>query len=122
MAGQDWSIKIVPYEGSAGFEPDVPDGQVGQPLQAQNGDLISWNNRTGDAHWPWAIDPDTGQPYPSVEAAQAASMYLSDEIPAWQSSSPAFLTVAPASGCTNLDYICHLHPTEKGQIQIWATV
>ena len=93
----------------------------GQPLQAGDADLISWNNRTGKNHWPWAIDPSTGQPFQTAEAAQAAGLYLSDDVEKWQSSSPAYLTTAPSTGSTTIDYICFHHPDEKGQIIVSAT-
>ena len=124
MAGQDWSIKIVPSGSSAAFQPDIPGSNVGDPLEAGDADLISWNNRTGKNHWPWAIDPTTGEPFTSVEAAQDAGLYLSDEVEKWQSSSPAYPTAAPASGETTIDYICRLHqddPTETGQIIVSAS-
>lgn len=123
MAGQDWSIKIVPSGSSAAFQPNVPGSKVGDPLQAGNADLISWNNRTGSNHWPWAIDPTTGQPFVTAAAAQDAGLYLCDEVEAWQSSTPAYPTTAPASGSTTINYICKLHekaPSEKGQIIVSA--
>lgn len=121
MAGQDWSIMIVSSEGRTQFQPDVPNARPGDPLQAQNGDLISWNNRTARAHQPWAIDPVTGEPYKTADDAKAAKMYLSDEVPAWQSSSPAFPT--PDKGSTTIDYICKLHEDEDetGQIVVSAS-
>lgn len=121
MPGQDWSIKIVPSGKIAAFKPDVPGAHPGDPLQAQDADLISWNNRTGVKHQPWAIDPATDQPFPTAEAAKAAKLYLSDEVDPWQPSGPAYPTVAPATGSTTINYICHLHPDEKGQIIVSAS-
>lgn len=124
MASQDWSIKIVSVDGSAAFQPNVPGAKVGDPLQAQDADLISWNNRTGINHWPWALDPTTGKPFVSVEAAQDAGLYLCDEVEKWQSSSPAYVTAAPAAGSTTIDYICRFHqtdPSETGQIIVSAS-
>lgn len=121
MAGQDWSIMIVTSGGSTQFQPDIPNSKPGDPLQAENADLISWNNRTGENHWPWAIDPTTGEPFTSAAAAQDAGLYLSDEVEKWQSSSPAYVTAAPASGSTTIDYICKLHDDEAGQIIVTAT-
>jgi len=124
MAGQDWSIMIVTKGGSTGFQPDVPGSKFGDPLKTEDADLISWNNRTGKNHWPWAIDPTTGEPFVNAEAAKDADLYLSDEVEAWQSSSPAYPTAAPAAGSTTINYICKLHendPTEKGQIIVSAS-
>ena len=52
MAGQSWSINIVPASGGSGvqFNPDVFGTAPGSPLQAQKGDLVSWNNQTDNDH------------------------------------------------------------------------
>lgn len=50
MAGQSWSINIVPSGNSVQFNPDVYDCAPGSPLQAQKGDLVSWNNQTDNPH------------------------------------------------------------------------
>jgi hypothetical protein len=123
MSGQDWSIKISPASSGSGavFTPDLLGAQPGDPLQTENQDIISWNNRTGDSHWPWALQSN-GQPYASADAAKAAGAYLSDEIPPWESSTPGYVTTAPSVGKTTIDYICKLHPTETGSIIVSATV
>jgi hypothetical protein len=46
MAGQSWSIDIVPSGNSVSLNPDIFGTQPGSPLQAQVGDLVSWNNQT----------------------------------------------------------------------------
>jgi hypothetical protein len=43
---QTWSIKIMPVGDGVRFDPDVFGIEPGQPLKAQEGDLVSWNNRT----------------------------------------------------------------------------
>lgn len=123
MSGQDWSIKISPASSGSGavFTPDLLGAQPGDPLQTENEDIVSWNNRTGDSHWPWALQSN-GQPYPSAAAAKAAGAYLSDEIPAWESSTPGYVTSAPNAGKTTISYICKLHPSETGSIIVSATV
>jgi len=40
--------------GPAAFAPQ--DGGPGQPLEAWDGDTVTWNNTTGDHHWPWPTD------------------------------------------------------------------
>ena len=119
MSGQDWSIKISQPKGSAlaVFTPDLLGMQPGDPLQAGNQDLISWNNTTRDSHWPWAIDATTGQPYQSSQDAKDAGFYLSDEIPAGESSTPAYATTAQTDPFT-IDYICKIHPDETGSIVV----
>jgi hypothetical protein len=116
MSNQDWSIMIVKSGKTVAFQPDFPNSKPGEPLQAGDADLISWNNTTGADHWPWAIDPTTGEPFETAAAAQNASLYLCDNVDAHQSSSPAFLTTAPATGETTINYICRYHTNETGQI------
>ncbi len=50
MAGQNWSINIVPSEKGVQFDPDVYGYAPGSPLKAQKGDLVSWNNQTDNKH------------------------------------------------------------------------
>src|SRR5258708_16451780 len=50
MAGQSWPINIVPASGGVQFNPDVFGVAPGSPLQAQTGDLVSWNNQTDNDH------------------------------------------------------------------------
>lgn len=51
MAGQSWSINIVPSKsGGVAFNPDVFGTEPGSALQAQNGDLVCWNNQTDNPH------------------------------------------------------------------------
>ena len=50
MAGQSWSINVVPSDGGISLNPDVWGVDAGAPLQAEVGDLVSWNNQTdGDS-------------------------------------------------------------------------
>ncbi len=121
MSGQDWSIKITPPTSGnlAVFTPDLIGAQPGQPLQTENMDIVSWNNRTSEAHWPWPLGSD-GQPL-SGEDAKVQGLYLCDEIPEWESSSPGYVTTAPAKGSTTINYICRIHPKETGSIVVSAT-
>ncbi len=118
MANQDWSIKIIQDGSTVAFEPDVIGGQPGQPLQAQNADLVSWNNRTADTHWPWPADANWN-PLPK-EQAQQPGTWLSDEIAPWSPSTPAYLCTAPSSGSTTIQYVCYLHQDERGTIIVSA--
>lgn len=60
MAGQSWSINIVPRGKGVQFNPDVDGAEPGKPLKAQIGDLVSWNNQT-DAHHQIVIE---GEKFP----------------------------------------------------------
>lgn len=90
-----WSIKIVTLPGDiVAFQPDVPGAQPGQALGVSNNDLVTWNNRTNDSHWPHA----EGTP-------------LTADIPAGQVSSPILkVTELP------ITYICKHHEGEQGTI------
>lgn len=119
MPGQDWSITIVPSGTSAAFQPQ--NGQPGQPQQATNADLISWNNRTGQKHQPWPLGPDNQLlPESQITKGSAGCTYLSDPIDPWSSSSPAYLCQAPTSGATVINYACKFHPNERGTIVVSA--
>ena len=112
MAGQSWSIMIT---GSpASFDPDVYRTDPGQPLKAQIGDLVSWNNQTGEAHQIWLTDH---QGTPVRE--------LTDVIAEFTSSFPGYVTqqadISPASTTGTIHYHCSLHPDEKGQITVVAS-
>ncbi|HEY0370999.1 MAG TPA: hypothetical protein VGD79_03315 [Thermoanaerobaculia bacterium] len=112
MSGQDWSIKIVPASSSdlAEFTPN--------PQQAQVSDLLSWNNRTGDKHWPWPTDSDFN--LMSEEEAQKTENWLSTEIPPWESSTPAYVCPDMLPGVTQktLYYACKNHDKEHGTIDV----
>jgi hypothetical protein len=108
-----WVIRIV--DGANPGDPAVFVPQLQPPdadgLLAQAGDLVSWNNRTGDVHQPWPTDAN----------------YLSDEIDPGGSSRPSWFVAQltfpppppppPVSG-TTIYYCCKLHPQERGKITI----
>ena len=135
MSGQEWSITIVSLDNGgdpsipgAAFQPDLMGAKPGDPLQAGNADLISWNNRTSNEHQPWAANAQY-QPLPEnqivkVDANGNSGNYLSDPIPPWQPSTPAYQTYIatdangnPITDPTIIYYVCKNHPeTEHGQI------
>ena len=95
------SIKIVKLaDGTVSFQPDVSGAQPGQPLGANAGDNITWNNRTDEAHWPVAIDPPG---------------FLTNDIPAGEVSEPIFNIEGPVK------YRCQHHPFEQGSIMVPAS-
>jgi hypothetical protein len=76
MSGQSWSIKIT----SNGFEVDAYD-QSGSTLNCQNGDVVSWNNTTGQPQTPIQTDS-------TFRTQQGA---LCAEIAAGKSSTPGYI-------------------------------
>ena len=98
----DWSIKIVQVSpGVAGFLPDVLGAKVGDSLQAQAHDIVTWGNTTADTHQP--VRTDNGQP-------------LCDPIAGGASSTPQF--VVPLAVGDTISYKCAFHQGETGSITI----
>jgi len=96
----DWSIKIQGKP--AVFTPDIDGTKPGTPLKVVQGDIVSWNNTTGDQHFPV---PDN-----STFGAFMAGPINS------HSSSTAYNVTAQAG--TTISYHCKLHPKEQGQIVV----
>ncbi len=100
----DWSVKIVRVTPSvAGFQPDVLGAKVGDTLQAQISDIVTWGNTTGATHQPILVG--TGEP-------------LCDPIAAGGSSTPLYV-VEGAVGDV-ISYRCKFHSQETGSITIVA--
>jgi plastocyanin len=96
----DWSIKIAGKP--AVFTPDIDGVKPGTPLTVVQGDIVSWNNESGDPHFPVPDNP--------AFAAFMRSAVTPDN------SSDAYNVVA-ASG-TTISYHCSLHPNERGKIVV----
>ena len=97
----DWSIKIQGKP--AVFTPDIDGTKPGTPLQVVTGDLVSWNNESGEPHFP--VPDDTASFGVFMTAAITPD-----------NSSPAYNVVA-ASG-TTISYHCSLHANERGKIVV----
>jgi hypothetical protein len=124
----DWSIKILrathpTAQAPAAFVPDLIGKKPGDPLAAQVDDLVTWNNTTSQAHWPWPADQN-GNPLPDAQVSTANGNYLSDKIAAHSSSRPSYdVQLPPSSSATvpaqaTLFYCCKLHPHERGAIVV----
>ncbi|MDX6529960.1 MAG: hypothetical protein QOH41_2250 [Blastocatellia bacterium] len=98
----DWSIKIVPTVSGKGatFVPAV--------LNAQQDDLVGWNNTTKDTHQiGLPNEPTTG----------LAEDFVTNPIPPNESSRPGYDT----ANLGTINYYCLTHPdepTERGQIVV----
>ena len=116
MAGQSWSI-LIKGSNPASFDPDVYGTDPGQPLKAQLGDLVSWNNQTRGTHQIWLTDE---------KGKQLENGKVTDKIAKYKSSFPGYVTQLkdvrpPVSATTKtgtIYYQCSLHPKEKGQIKV----
>jgi hypothetical protein len=119
----DWSIKIVPSGSGSGaaFLPDLHGAQPGDPLHAQQDDLVTWNNTTRDKHQPWPSDVNY-KPLPDASVQRGSADYLSDVISPGQSSRPSYDVAQPGSPSPTtwtVYYVCKLHPdvdSERGRI------
>ncbi len=119
----DWSIRIVPVNasdpaGPAAFSPQ--DGGPGQPLEAWDGDTVTWNNTTGDHHWPWPTDAN----YQPLSVAPGQTAYMTDDIAAGQGSRPIYsVNLGSATPPLLVHYYCKDHPnreSERGIIRVIA--
>jgi hypothetical protein len=100
--GFDWSIKIVPVSpGVAGFQPDVLGAKVGDSLQAQISDIVTWGNTTADIHQP--VRADNGES-------------LCDPIAGGALSTPQFVVEGKVGDV--IKYKCKFHSQETGSITI----
>lgn len=116
----DWSIKIVPSGsgGGAAFVPDVQGAKPGDPLQAMQDDLVTWNNTTNEAHQPWQTD-SAYQPLSEAWVKAHPDLYMSDSIPAGESSRPSYDVSQPGGlpppKAWTIYYYCKAHPTVKSE-------
>lgn len=118
----DWSIKIVNAKDGAAFQPDLKGYDPGDPLPAQQDDLVTWNNRTKEAHWPWQTD-SAYCPLSEEWVKGHSTLYLSDAIPAGRSSRPSYNAAQPEGKPPSwtIYYYCKLHPdreSERGTMQV----
>jgi FtsP/CotA-like multicopper oxidase with cupredoxin domain len=99
----DFSIKIVSAGGGlAGFQPDLPGKNIGDPLSVPPNSIVSWNNQTDDTHQVEMID----------------GSYTSNEILPKYTSRTDYIT--PASG--SISYQCTKHEGETGSIIVQPVV
>lgn len=119
MPQLDWSVQIVSTpEGGAGFMPNLgPGSKVGDPLQAQVDDIVTWGNDTEDTHQPWPVQADGITPVPYPYTGLPAN-YLSDPIEKGGSSTPQFVVTGNVGD--TIKYCCRFHPDERGQISVVA--
>src|SRR5437762_2431653 len=116
----DWSIRIVPASSGRGaaFAPNITGYGPGDPLPVQEGDMISWNNITGDEHQPWPTDSHYNPLSEAEVLPRGGPNYLSDPIPGGDPSRPAFVikqsSVINQPGSSpdswTVYYYCKLHP------------
>jgi hypothetical protein len=110
----DWSIKFIPIKNPtpdrrANFVLDAPGDPPG-PFDVFQGDVVSWNNTTGDQHQPAvykpvpAGNPPAGTPDPIGGLMQP------------HKSSPGY-AVSAAPGMV-IHFCCTQHKGEVGQMEV----
>jgi hypothetical protein len=114
----DWSINIIKTGKGVAFVPDFPGAKQGDPLQATQDDLVTWNNMTDDEHQPWQTDSNY---------TQLAKSNLSAPIPGGQPSDTYDCASPnpkpPAPQTWTVYYSCKNHPdnpNERGTINVAA--
>jgi len=105
-SGQGWSV-IINGE-PATFDPDVFGTDPGNPLKAQIGDLVCWNNQSAQDHQ-LAVTDSTGK-----------ITFTTEVIAAGKSSSPGYVATSSDSNGGTIAYHCVLtgHEGENGQITV----
>lgn len=119
MAGQNWSVTITGGSDTtpASFVPDVyTEGAPQTALQAQNGDIISWNNQTQLTHQPWQTDS-------TYVIGSGANTQLCDPVDSFKSSEPGYcpdVDLGDPPTPATIYYACKTHPNlaEHGQIDV----
>ena len=105
MAGNVWSILIVPGTTLASFVPDVyvpPDQPARTELQAQVNDMVSWNNQTSQEHEIW----------------QTGGGRITEQIEPGTSTTPGNIVTGTPGTTGTIDYYCSIHPEETGSIAV----
>jgi len=107
----DWSIKFIPAKNPspdrrADFELDSPTGKRGANVEVFQGDLVSWNNTTGDPHQPAVFDPVAGAGPPVPPAHPIGGILQKHK------SSPAYAVAAPPGSV--IRFCCTQHKGEFG--------
>lgn len=115
----DWSIKIVKGDdGKTRFVPDQIGAEPGDPLQAYQDDLVSWNNTTAQQHQPWPTDAKY-EPLSGELVKRGNALYMSDPIPGGQSSRPSYGVALPKNPpnqkAWTVYYYCKTHPDEESE-------
>jgi hypothetical protein len=89
----------------ASFDPDVFGTDPGQPLKAQIGDLICWNNQTTAQH--------------RIEVG-GKTVFTTKEIEAYKPSSPGY--VIQNDDPKTISYHCTLHKDQDGKFTENGTI
>jgi hypothetical protein len=119
----DWLVNIVTgASGDAEFVVGLPGARQGQPLQADQDDLVTWNNETDDEHQPWQTDQNYNPL--DTEGPSGLTSDLSGLILPGQSSD-TYDCAQPSDGPASwtVYYYCNRHPDnpkERGSIQVVA--
>ena len=104
-----WSITINQHDGAITFKPDVPGGTAGQPLGANSGDNVTWNNRTNQEI--------------TLKSIQPEGVFLCDPIPAGPSvSNPIFIVTQTVGQTIGYSWVRQSGAPTPAQPDAWIMV
>jgi hypothetical protein len=124
----DWVIKIVAAanptpDAPAAFQPDLIGSNPGDPLKVQDDDIVTWNNTTGDAHWPWQTDQNY-VPFSDDKVQNDPKLNLSNPIQPGKPSRPSYNVLIPNADkkppSGTIYYCCKYHLQERGKLLVTA--
>jgi hypothetical protein len=106
----DWSIKFIPAKNPkpdlrADFVLDAPGNPPG-PFNVFQGDIVSWNNTTGDPHQPAVFAPVGGAGPPVGNPTPIGGVLQQRQ------SSPGYAVAAPPGSV--IRFCCTQHAGEFG--------
>jgi hypothetical protein len=129
MSGSlSWSVHIVAQSNGAAYKPTIPNAQIGDPVKAQVGDIVTWGNETDNLvrqPWPTVGNSPTGAPVPDASNPPGSALYFSGPINPGGSSRPQWVVPAALPDGTKLapasviNYCSKENENERGQIIIF---
>jgi len=128
MSGSlSWSVHIVAQGNGAAYKPTIPGAQIGDPVKAQVGDIVTWGNATGLVRQPWPTvgNAADGDQVPEASNPPGSKLYFSGPINPGGSSRPQWVVPSalpdgtPLVATSVINYCSKDHPTERGQIVIF---
>lgn len=103
---QTWPVTIN-GKNPASFDPDVFGTNPGEPLKAQMGDLVCWNNQTADQH------------QIQVRKKDGSAIFTTKMLEKFKSSSPGYcLQKGDDENTGTIKYYCTQHANESGEITV----
>jgi hypothetical protein len=129
MSGSlSWSVHIVADGTGAAYKPTIPGANIGDPVKAQVGDIVTWGNATDNLTrqpWPTVDNSATGDAVPDAGNPPGSAFYFSGPIAPGGSSRPQWVVPGtlpdgtPALPTSVIHYCSKENPSERGKIIIF---